>query len=180
MTDRHCDYEHPMFVDASLRLTAPIPIARQMFTHRMFATNEISRRYVSSEPEFYTPQVWRAKPDGSIKQGSGDGVVDVLYNDAGESFTVAELYVGLNEIATAMYRELVRNKVAPEQARFVLPQSMMTQVIFTGSLHDWAKVYHLRTSSHAQAEIRELTHLVDAQLTAQFGDLWTIAKEATQ
>ena len=60
---------------ASFHIKAPIFVARQLVKHKFLRWNEISRRYVSTEPEFYVPEVWRTKPDGNIKQGSGTSVL---------------------------------------------------------------------------------------------------------
>lgn len=62
----------PRFIDETFLYEVPIFVARQEFKHMIgFTRNERSGRYVTAEPEIYTPDVWRAKPDGSIKQGSG-------------------------------------------------------------------------------------------------------------
>lgn len=56
----------------TLRETVPIFVARQRFKHTVgFSYNEVSRRYVDDNPEFYFPKEWRTKPQGSVKQGSG-------------------------------------------------------------------------------------------------------------
>jgi thymidylate synthase (FAD) len=172
-------YDSPRFIDASFRLTMPIFVARQMFTHRMFATNEVSRRYVTDELEFFPPDVWRAKPEGSIKQGSSDKPVEFLIDKDGDIADIKTFYGVYSEYANEAYKLMLDNHVAPEMARMLLPQSMHTTVIFTGSLHDWAKVYHLRTDNHAQKEIKDLLHMVDAELSTTYGDLWTDAKART-
>jgi thymidylate synthase (FAD) len=149
------------------RLIAPIFVARQWFRHTVgVVRSEVSRRYVDSEPEFYVPSEWRSRPDKSIKQGSGDPL------DPQDTVT-ADLYYGRAlDACKESYRHLINLGVAPEQARMVLPQSMMTQWIETGSLAYWARVCTLRIDAHAQAEIRELAKQVATQMKGAFPVSW--------
>lgn len=132
----------------SLRVSAPIFVARQLAKHQIgLVWNEISRRYVDHEPEFYTPAEWRERAE-NVKQGSGDamkeqGVARMFYEQA------------LLE-AQDQYRHLLGIGICPEQARMILPQSMMTTWIWTGSLAAFARVCGLRLDSHAQSETREI------------------------
>jgi thymidylate synthase (FAD) len=136
----------------TLRESVPIFVARQRFKHTVgFIYNEVSRRYVDSDPEFFTPTTWRGKAKDR-KQGSSDEVVD----DQG---MLNRLYDDLIERAQFTYNWYIKAGVAPEQARMVLPQSMYTEYYVTGSLAAWARAYNLRSDSHAQQEIQELaTH----------------------
>ena len=153
-TDTETD---PHFIDHSVRITAPIPIARQMFTHKMFDSNEISRRYVSTEPDTYFITHHRSKPEGSIKQGSG-GIHPE--NDVLVSMQSDYLQATVN-----YYNDLISAGVAPEQARFYLPQSMETQFIFTGSEVSWKRLIGNRTDPHAQQEIVELALTIEPLLS---------------
>ena len=109
---------------ASFHVKAPIFVSRQLVKHEYLRINEISRRYVDSEPEFYTPEVWRGRPDGSIKQGS-EGIVDKPYLKWGSyaDYAPATAY----SHALEAYDQMIHDGVAPEQARMVLPQSMYTE-----------------------------------------------------
>ena len=159
-------FSHPQIC---MRETVPIFVARQRFKHMVgFTYNETSRRYVDTPPEFYTPDVWRSRPEGSIKQGSG-GVIEetdnstfkVMYNEfCGDAY---ELYV--NALALG---------VAPEQARMVLPQSMLTSYYVTGSLAAWARAYKQRIDSHAQAEIQDLAKQWDEVIAPLFPESWEV------
>jgi len=138
----------------TLRETVPIFVARQRFKHTVgFSYNEVSRRYVDSDPEFYHPRQWRGKPTNS-KQGSSDKIIDI--NKPNRSF--------LNEYQKALatcewtYKHLLGLGVCPEQARMILPQSMYTSYYVTGSLYAFARAYNLRTDKNAQQEIRDLAH----------------------
>lgn len=140
----------------TMRETVPIFVARQRFKHMVgFTYNEVSRRYVDDEPEFYVPTAWRTRPEGSMKQGSGDSVVDypffprVDYGSSG-------VYEDFLEVCLDGYKALLKQGVCPEQARMVLPQSMYTSYYVTGSLAAWARAYKQRSDEHAQKEIQDL------------------------
>ena len=144
-------FSHPQI---TLRETVPIFVSRQRFKHVVgFSYNEVSRRYVDSDPEFYTPKVWRGRAENK-KQGSSEEIIDpgslYLFDTWQE-----ELYDFYYEVKQ-YYNYLINKGVAPEQARMVLPQSMYTSYYVTGSLAAWARAYNLRSSEDAQSEIREL------------------------
>ena len=167
----------PLMVNASLRVTVPISIARQLFTHRMLASNEVSRRYVSTSPEFYTPTEWRSKPEGSAKQGSGTELVTTLTDslqyinnarygaEVEYSDDIQFLYNKILDNSYELYTNMIENCVAPEQARLLLPQSMMTTIVFTGSIETWWRLYLLRSDLHAQKEVREVAEMIKQALT---------------
>lgn len=132
-----------------LREKVPIFVARQRFKHMVgFAYNEVSRRYVDDTPEFFTPDKWRKRAD-SIKQGSMDEEIDT-------PLTINLLYDDLLNKVKDLYETMLTAGVAPEQARMMLPQSMYTEYIATGSLYAWARAYNLRIDGHAQREIQDL------------------------
>lgn len=130
-----------------------------------FTYNEISRRYVDSEPEFYEPDVWRARPEGSVKQGSG-GLIESQEH-------AHRVYEGSWLLANATYKDLTDAGTAPEQARMVLPQSMLTTYIVTGSLYAWANAYIQRSDSHAQKEIQHLAAQWDEHIRPLFPVSWS-------
>ena len=150
-------FTHPQI---TLRETVPIFVARQRFKHVVgFTYNEVSRRYVDDEPEFYYPEVWRSKPEGSVKQGSGTKVVTeitIINNVERWTTEIGNAYQGFIEQARFLYEAMIRDNVAPEQARMLLPQSMYTSYYVTGSLAAFARAYKLRKDPHAQKEIQDL------------------------
>jgi len=157
-------FAHPQI---TLRIKAPISIRTQFFKHKQgFVENEISRRYVTFEPEAYTPQ-WRTKPTNGAKQGSEDfmetgddrNTCNSSYNDA---------VVGCIDT----YNMLLRKGVAPEQARFILPQGVYTEWWWTGSLAAYGRFYGQRSDSHAQWEIREYAAAVGKILSDLFPKSW--------
>lgn len=128
----------------TLHLKMPIFVARQIMKHTTgIEYNEVSRRYVDSDPEFYVPDVWRKKAD-NVKQGSSDE--DSEYG----------VIVDYLDRVKFQYQDMLEWGVAPEQARMILPQSMYTEVIATGNLYAWANMYIQRTDSHAQKETQDL------------------------
>lgn len=131
----------------SFRIKAPIFVARQLGKHQVgLVWNEVSRRYIDSEPEFYMPDMWRKRAE-NVKQGSSDEAV--WYSSSlNES---VELW---HSEALDCYNRMILNGVCPEQARMVLPQSMMTEWIWTGSVAAFARVCKLRLDGHTQAETR--------------------------
>lgn len=135
-------FAHPHL---SFRIKAPIFVARQLAKTQVgMVWNEVSRRYVDETPEFYRPEL-RRRAKG-VKQGSLDEVVDIPTDQVFFS----------TDHALKTYNALLLNDVAPEVARSVLPQSMMTEWIWTGSLYGFARVCQLRLDSHAQKESREI------------------------
>lgn len=134
-------------VMVTFRITAPIFVLRQWYRHTVgFARNEVSRRYVDDEPEFFYPDTWRGRPTNGMKQGSSAELVD--YD--------IELVNNVYDLALDVYEDMIEKGVAPEQARMILPQSMVTSVIETASLYAYARLYNLRIDPHAQKEIRDL------------------------
>jgi thymidylate synthase (FAD) len=168
-----------------IRCHAPIFLARQLGKHQSgLSWNEVSRRYVDSEPEFYIPDEWRGRPDGSIKQGSGGVVKDcnyivakVDYNEEyGYRFEVTDsiedVYAHLINESIEAYEEMLSNNVAPEMARMILPQSMMTTWWWTGNLLAFAHVYKERVSSGAQLEAQHFAKELDKVIRPLYPESW--------
>lgn len=155
-------FTHPQI---TLRETVPIFVARQRFKHMVgFTYNEVSRRYVDDTPEFYFPAEWRTRPDGSLKQGSGGVHV--------ENETMKGAYLDFIKEASSLYERMVASGIAPEQARMVLPQSMLTSYYVTGSLAAFARLYKQRADPHAQKEIQELAHQIGQIISPLFPISW--------
>jgi len=146
---------------ASFRIKAPVISARQLVKSSVgLCWNEISRRYVSYEPEVYSVPEWRGAPVNA-KQGS-DGHPKM------DQRVIAELYETVSKQAVAAYNELVAGGVAPEQARLVLPQSMMTEWIWSGTLAAFARVCKLRLAHDTQLETRAVASGIAVQMERLF------------
>ena len=144
-------------VQVQLRIKAPVFVARQLVKHQVgLVWNEVSRRYVDFVPEFHAPEAWRKRAPNK-KQGSLDETFDndsLLYNSYWDLMTKAE----------DLYSFMLEKGVAPEQARMVLPQSMMTEWYWTGSLVAFARVVTQRLSEDAQYECRVVAEKIDQLL----------------
>jgi len=160
----------------SFRIKAPIFVARQLAKHQVgLAWNEVSRRYVDYEPEIYMPDAWRAKPEGSIKQGSSEISLDKMSADGYTSEIDAVVKAALHH-TTWLYDRLIDNNVAPEQARMVLPQNAMTEWIWSGSLYAFARVCNLRLDKHAQKETQEVAGHISTYMQELFPVSWSTLK----
>lgn len=149
---------------ASFRIKAPIFVARQLVKHTVgLSWNEVSRRYVSSEPEFYFPEHWRKAAD-NVKQGSSDA-------PAGYFTPVAEKAV---DRCLKTYALMLDEGVCAEQARMILPQNTMTEWIWSGSLYAFARVCKLRLDSHTQRETQEVAKLISACMKDNFPVSWDV------
>ena len=143
-------------------IKAPVFVARQLVKHQVgLVWNEVSRRYVNSEPEFYTPEVWRGAPENK-KQGSSDIKIDIDPND----------FVRMYDSAKWMYEHLLEIGVCPEQARMVLPQSMMTEWYWSGTLYAFARVCNLRCKDDAQFETQMVANQIDELAKEIFPYSW--------
>ena len=157
-------FAHPQI---TLRVKAPVSIRTQFFKHKQgFVENEISRRYVSYEPEFYSP-TWRGKPTDGAKQGSEDFITEETRTNLYDA-----IYRESYETALHVYNTLIEKGIAPEQARFVLPQGMYTEWYWTGSLAAYARFYKQRKDDHAQWEIREYANAVGQIIEPYFPVSW--------
>jgi thymidylate synthase (FAD) len=166
------DHEHtsPFFhPQARFRLRMPIWMAREWFRHTVgFARNEVSRRYVDDPPTFFVPAELRTRAPNK-KQGSND---DVHPNNQ----MLRKLIEVETKSSVTAYQALLDQRVAPEQARMVLPQSMMTEFIETGSLAAYARLCGLRMSPDAQQEIQEVAKMVSEALERAFPVSWKALK----
>jgi len=144
----------------SFHVKAPIFVARQLVKHKFLRWNEISRRYVDDEPEFYEPDVWRGRADDK-KQGSAGAV---------EPVPVGALKV--QGYCLAAYQDLLSSGICPEQARMVLPQSTMTEWYWSGSLDAFADMCNLRRKEDTQYETRLVANSISMDMKGLFPASW--------
>ena len=144
---------------ASFHIKAPIFVARQLVKHKFLRWNEISRRYVDDEPEFYEPKFWRGRSLDK-KQGS-EGHVTIMLDQE----------IQWHRQMTT-YKTLLAEGVAPEQARMVLPQSMMTEWYWSGSLDAFADMCNLRCKPDTQAETRLVADIIAGRMIHLFPVAW--------
>jgi len=155
---------HPQI---SLRIKCPIFVRAQLGKHQVgLVMNEVSRRYVTFEPEVYIP-LWRAAPTDGAKQGSSGAIEDMDL-----CIKMRQEYQGVVNECLDLYNKLLADGVAPEQARSILPQGTYTEFVWTGSLYAFARVYNLRIDSHAQWEIQEYAKAIDKIIAPLFPVSW--------
>jgi len=147
------------------KIDAPIFIARQLQKHQVgLAWNEVSRRYVDSTPEFYTPTEWRKrakdKKQGSLSEPiASQGIANAIKKEA-------------EIVCVNAYNALLRKDVCPEQARRVLPQDMMTSWYWSGSLYAFSRVCNLRLKEDAQEETRNVAQRISDHCSVEFPISW--------
>ena len=159
---------------AQFEIKAPMMVARQWFKYRvgsvhsepseawdgqgddgsddpLYARNEASRRYVTEEPEFYCPKVWREAPQ-SKKQGSGP--------DSNRTMP----YILLKEYQSTglvRYLDMIDQGMAPEMARLFLPAyGLYIYWRWTASVQAVAHFLTQRLEDDAQREIQEYAKAV--------------------
>lgn len=155
----------------TLRIKAPIFVARQLVKHQVGGVwNEVSRRYVDDEPEFYFPEVWRGR-SVNAKQGS-DGVIKFPLEPDG--FNHDMWFEEVVSSSLNCYNGLLESGVAPEQARMILPQNTMTEWWWTGSLMFFARVCKQRLDPHSQKETRDVAELISKELLKLFPYSWEV------
>ena len=158
-------------------ISAPVFVARQLVKHQVGLTwNEVSRRYVDIEPEFYTPEVWRGVAENK-KQGSSDVEIDINPT-LGSGPMMVDDYQRVLSVAKWTYEELLRKGVCPEQARMVLPQSMMTEWYWSGTLYAFARVCNLRCKDDAQRETQDVGWNIDKHARELFPASWKALRDA--
>lgn len=162
-------FAHPQI---SLRIKAPIFVRAQLGKHQIgLVMNEVSRRYVTYNPEFYSPK-WRSAPTDGAKQGSS-GFMN-------HTNLISETFDNFCEDSLDLYKELLADGVAPEQARAALPQAMYTEWWWTGSLAALARVYAQRIESHAQWEVQEYAKAIGSIVGPLFPVSWKTLTETTK
>ena len=155
-------FAHPQI---TLRMKAPVPIRTQCFKHKQgFVENEESRRYIESEPELFIPESFRLAPSGNKKQGS-DG-------EHPDNHVWQTMYKVTCNQAISVYKDMIKSKVAPEQARLILPQGVYVNWIWTGSLAAFARFYTQRVDNHAQKEVQDLAKQVGDIISPLFPVSW--------
>ena len=154
------------FAHASLqfRIKAPVFVARQLVKHQVgLVWNEVSRRYVSFPAELYEIDQWRGKPVDSKQGSAGEVKLDPTMTHK------LEMY---NREALVLYNALIEKGIAPEQARSVLPQSMMTEWIWSGTLYAFARVCNLRCAKDTQLETQIIANQIDTLCAEKFPISW--------
>jgi len=149
-----------------MHFKVPLFVARQLQKHTAGFNpwSEVSRRYVDSTPEFYSPDVWRGRSEDK-KQGSSGVCQPPMWIDS-----------TMNQVLD-LYDQMIHDGVAPEQARMILPQSMYTEFVWSGNLYAWASLYNTRSWGDSQAETANVAQQIKAIVEPLFPVSW---RELTQ
>lgn len=155
-------FRHP---NVTFRMHMPIFVARQSGKHQVgMSCSEVSRRYIKTEPEFHVPVKLRSVA-ANVKQGS-------TYNSVDEEEELLEDYNLNMDDSLSLYNRMLKEGVCPEQARILLPQSMYTTFVWTGTLLAWFHFWNLRSDSHAQKEIQEYAFAVGKLMSEIYPESW--------
>ena len=161
------EHEHwSPFAHASMqfRIKAPVFVARQLVKHQVgLVWNEVSRRYVDDKPELFHPESWRGRPKNSKQGSSGELELDTI--------TKHRYEIAMLECIN-VYNSLLQKNVAPEQARMVLPQSMMTEWYWSGTVYAFARVCNLRCKPDTQKETQDVANEIHALADEAFPYCW--------
>ena len=145
-------------------IKAPVFVARQLVKHQVgLVWNEVSRRYVDDEPEFYNPTEWRLAAENK-KQGSSDETIEYKLGST-------------LEFVKTTYSNMLKLGIAPEMARMILPQSMMTEWYWSGTLYAFARVCNLRCKPDAQKETQMVADQIDVLAKELFPNSWEALRE---
>ena len=167
---RHKHWTPFTHCQVQFRVTMPIYVARQMAKHQIGgAVNEVSRRYVDSDPTFDLPVQWRKKAD-NVKQGSSNELVTM-------DLAMQSMIDKTMESVESLYKDLLLAGVCPEQARSVLPLCTETTWFWTGSLYYFARVCNQRIDPHAQAETEVLARMIDRRMSTLFPHSWKALRD---
>lgn len=162
-------FRHPHI---TLRCKVPLFVARQMGKHQVGMTwSEESRRYIDSEPEFWWPKKWRKRAENK-KQGSSDEAVESISAGAGHRESTSSFAEYSWKVAIHTYKAMLACGIAPELARMILPQNMMVNFVWTGSLLSWFHLYDQRTGHGAQAEAAEFAELIKKEIAPLYPAAW--------
>ena len=148
---------------ASFHVKAPIFVARQLVKHKFLRWNEISRRYVDSEPEFYEPSEWRGRADDK-KQGSSDSAAVFMENGQ----VISSVATSHKLRSLTLYQNMIHAGVCPEQARMILPQNTMTEWHWSGSLDAFMDMCNLRCKPDTQYETRLVADYIRSEMIKLF------------
>jgi thymidylate synthase (FAD) len=148
---------------ATFHVKAPLFVARQLARHKSLHWDEVSWHRVDDWPEFYTPDVWRGR--------SAEVAVNVVYYDSDDGYN--SWPEDVQSIALEAYQKMLELGVAPEQARMVLPQSMMTEWYWSGSLDAFADMCNSVCKPNTELELQMVANEIDKTMADLFSVSWS-------
>lgn len=167
-------FRHPT---VTFRCKAPLFVARQLGKHQTgMSWSEESRRYIKTKPELYWPKYWREAAD-KVKQGSSDERAEWMHENEEDWSNYDWIHSLYSNTIVEFYEDMLKNGVAPEQARMILPQNMYINWVWTGTLLAWGHLFKQRTDSHAQRECQDFAWMIDEHMRKLYPESWAAIKE---
>ena len=157
-----------------VEVQAPIFVFREWHRHRTQSYNELSARYTEVPELYYVPSIDRLRSGGqgkANKQGSGEALSETA---ASYSHTTID---ESSEMSFAEYRRLLRDGVAREIARLVLPVNTYSRMRASANLRNWLSFLTLRLDEAAQWEMRVYAEAVGALVAERFPRTWALFEE---
>jgi thymidylate synthase (FAD) len=178
-------FEHQ---SATFLIEVPLFIRSQIHRHRTFAYNEISRRYTDENLEFWIPDKFRKQAESNRQASTDETVGPFLLGAPGDLAAYEERYGKIpltdpvdyykiwikNQLG--VYTNLISAGCSREQARALLPQSLLTKFYMTGNLRNWAHFVRLRDDEHAQQEVRVPAQRIDKILQGLWPTAWGVLR----
>jgi flavin-dependent thymidylate synthase len=148
------------------KISMPIAVARQVVRHRGFDYTELSRRYTDKIIEFFKPSKWRKQ----AKKATDCSIENEFVEEKSVGFDIIDYfrYENITEIQNYWFEYNIKNEMSKEQARMILPQSMMTTLLMSGSLRTTISFLSQRLDKHTQLETREVAQQVYDLACEQF------------
>jgi thymidylate synthase (FAD) len=160
---RHQHWSPLEMVSACMEITTTRDIARQILRHRSFSFQEFSQRYAdpTKDLEFVTRSGRLQDPKN--RQNSIEHDDHLLEN---------EWYRAQQRVIYAARREYewaIKNGIAKEQARAVLPEGLIqSRIYMNGTLRSWIHFIELRSANGTQLEHQEVARACAQAITAIF------------
>jgi thymidylate synthase (FAD) len=152
------------------RVEAPIFVFREWQRHRAgHSFNEMSGRYTELEEKFYLPERFRAQ----IGKPGAYSFMEIDFDDE-RTARWLEIMSLTYETCWDTYQQFLREGMAKEQARAVLPLGIYSKMIWSCNPRSLLHFCSLRNHPDAQAEIRTLA----AQAEAALADYMPVTAEA--
>ena len=137
-------------------------IAAQILRHRSFTFQEFSQRYAETNLLGSIPAPELRSQDSKNRQNSIDNIPDEQKKKLQK--TIERYFAeGID-----LYNELLREGIAKECARFVLPLATPTRIYMTGSCRSWIHYINLRSAHGTQKEHMIIAEQVRDVFVKQF------------
>jgi thymidylate synthase (FAD) len=145
---------------ATIEIKTSRAIAAQILRHRSFSFQEFSQRY-STATELEEIE-WRMQ--GKTNRQVGDEVIELPLELQDKMFQAQHL-------SLKIYDELIREGIAKECARMVLPLNTSTTIYMSGTIRSWIHYIDIRAKEDTQKEHREIAYEIKDILKNHFPNI---------